>query len=183
MFYILGGAPRAGKSILAKKFLKEKQVPYLSTDAIVGMLSQSAPEYGIQQGGEFIPKAQKLWRFSKALFEYLIEEEENYLVEGDAILPEQVMELIKDYPNDIKTCFVGFHEISPEEKLRLIRTFKQEIDWTDNHSDDQMMKYVNMMIPFSKYLKGECLKYNLKFFDISKDFEKVHKEIYDYLVN
>ncbi len=183
MLYILGGAPRAGKSILAKKMLKEKQISYFPTDALIGVLSQSAPEYKINHDVPFIEKSKKLWKFTKVLFGYFIEEEDNFLVEGDAILPEQAAEMLKEYPNQTKACFVGYVDMTPEEKLGTIRSFKQEIDWTDNHNDKALLEMIDQMIQYSKYIKNECAQYNLKYFDLSDDFGKTHEEIFQYLLN
>lgn len=38
MLYLLGGAPRTGKSIIARRFVAEKQIPYFCTDALITVL-------------------------------------------------------------------------------------------------------------------------------------------------
>jgi hypothetical protein len=70
MLYVIGGAPRSGKSLLAKRILKEKQISYFPVDAITGTLSRVAPEYGINHDLPFTTKAEKIWKFVESLLEY-----------------------------------------------------------------------------------------------------------------
>ena len=46
-----------------------------------------------------------------------------------------------------------------------------------------MIYGINLGIEYSKIVKEDCKKYNIKYFDISKNFKKVLKEIYDYIIN
>ena len=38
MFFILGGAPRCGKSIMARRFAEKFKIPYFATDFLVSAL-------------------------------------------------------------------------------------------------------------------------------------------------
>lgn len=57
MIYIIGGAARAGKTIIARRMLIERNIPYFCVDYFVSALDQAAPELGIDAespGGEII---------------------------------------------------------------------------------------------------------------------------------
>ena len=178
MLYVLGGASRSGKSIISRRFVSEKQIPFFCIDFLITSL-QEVPSLDIKQGQPFIDKAKKLWPLIKPLLVHLIKEEPNYLIEGDGILPSQVAELCKDYPNDIRVSFVGFSEIDPQDKFKQIKEFGgNEDDWTKRISDKELMLSIKEMIKFSKYLKSECSKYNIPYFDSSNDFSEYLESVF-----
>jgi len=182
MLYLLGGAPRTGKSIIARKFVAEKQIPFFSIDALTTILEESLPNLGIKHGQPFISKAENLWPALKSLLVHLIEEEPDYLIEGDAFLPKHIPELEKKYKNEVKVCFTGFTKISPQDKLREIRKFSgYKDDWTKGRSDERMLKAIKSMIEFSQYLKKESKKFNIKYFEISDNFQKNLDIVFEYL--
>ena len=183
MFYIIAGAPRSGKSIISRRIVRERQIPYFPTDALITVCSEGAPEYDIHHDQPFISKAEKLWKFSKPLFGHLASEID-YVLEGDAILPKQVNEFIIENPAKLKACFLGYDKIDPEEKLTLVRKFNHHPgEWTDEYSDQHMLKLLGRTIEFSAYLRKECEIYKLAYFAVSADFEKAHDEIFNYLFN
>ena len=47
----------------------------------------------------------------------------------------------------------------------------------------EMIYGINLGIEYSKIVKEECKKNNIKYFDISKNFNKVLNEIYEYIIN
>lgn len=84
--------------------------------------------------------------------------------------------------NRIKCCFLGYTELTKVEKLSLVREHHQgDIDWTKGVSDEDMLPLIDQMIEFNKYLKDECGKYGIRYFDISHDFEGVRNEAFEYL--
>jgi hypothetical protein len=168
---------------LAHKILKEKLIPFFPLDGLVGMLTHSAPEHGVRHQNDFVDKSEKTWKFSKELFKYLFKTQESYLVEGDCILPKQLAELQVKYPEQIKCCFLGYPSVSAKHKLDLVRTFHLgEKDWTHKHDDEAMIEMLEAMITYSKHLQEECKKYNIPFFDVSEDFEKIQTDAYNFLV-
>ena len=100
------------------------------------MLTHSAPEHGVRHQNDFVDKSEKTWKFSKELFKYLFKTQELYLVEGDCILPKQIAELQVDYPQEIKSCFMGYTTLTAKQKLDLVRMYnKGEEDWTNKHDE------------------------------------------------
>jgi len=184
MLYILGGAARSGKSMLSKKLVSEKQIPYISTDRIISMLQRGIPDVGINHNQKIIPKSIKLWPFIKPFCKSLIKHEPHYLVEGDSLLPKFITELIDTYKKGVKVCFVGYTSISIENKLKEIRKFGgQKGDWTLELTDEKILRGIKDMISYSKYLKSECNKYNIKYFDVSINFPKKMDDIFNYLTS
>jgi len=173
MLYILGGAPRAGKSILARQFVVKKQTPYLPLDPLITLLSKGFPKSGIKHLQPFIPKAKKLWPILKPFLLHTISEEPKYLIEGDAILPKFMPELLDEYREEVKVVFLGYAEITPKKKLAEMRKFGgQKDDWVQKQSDKFMLELIITMVEFSKYLKSECEKYGLSYLDVSTEFNQ-----------
>lgn len=181
MLYILGGSSRSGKSIIARRFVKEKQIPFFCIDFLITSL-QEIGQLDIRHGQDFITKAEKLWPLLKPMLAHLLKEEPDYLIEGDGILPKNASEFIKEYPGQIKACFVGFSEMDPKKKLQKVRDMGGSMDdWTRDITDEKLIVYIKEMIEFSKYLKEECKKYDIKYFDSSDNFEGYLEEVYRYL--
>jgi hypothetical protein len=181
MLYIIGGASRSGKTLLSRRFVSEKQIPYFPLDALFGALAHGAPEFKVKYESSFIERSEKLWKLSEHLFNFFAEEEKDYLMEGDTILPSQIHKLITE-GKSIKSCFLGYPTMTAEEKLAFVRNYHQgERDWTKNYSDEEMLLMINEMVEFSKVLQKQCEEYGIAFFDISHDFESAHNEVFDYL--
>ncbi len=181
MLYVIGGASRSGKTLLARRAVTEKQIPYFPLDALFGTLAHGAPESGVRYEDSLLDRPIKMWPLAKHLFNFFFKEEQNYLIEGDSILPNQIHELIVE-EKPIKCCFFGYAELTKNEKLSLVRQHHQgDIDWTKGISDEEMLTMIDEMIQFSKYLQQECSKYGIKYFDVSHDFKGVRDKAFEYL--
>jgi hypothetical protein len=181
MLYILGGAPRSGKTLLSRRMLAEKGIAHFPVDALVGMLAYAMPELEVHHSQEFIIKSEKVGKLTKHLFGFFVAQNEPYLLEGDAILPSQVNEFVLEHA-DTKACFTGYPEITPEQKLRDLREFGEgQKDWTNNESDEALLWMLERAIRFSAYLKKECSLYGIPFFDSSVDFKKAFNDAFAYL--
>lgn len=114
---------------------------------------------------------------------HLLEMEANYFIEGDGILPKHMAELIEQYPKEVKSCFVEFSEADVNQKLRNVRGFAGKSDWTDKVVDAELTQNIKKMIKFSNYLKNECSKYNISYFDSSNEnFNEYLERVFQYLV-
>jgi len=183
MLYILGGASRSGKSIISRRFVREKQIPFFCIDFLTTSL-QEIPSLNIKHGLPFLEKAEKLWPLVKPMLTHLLKEEPQYLIEGDGILPNQILELLSEFPNDIKACFVGFSEINSKEKLKQVREFGGNMDdWTKNIPEKELINHIEDMVIFSQYLKSECNKYNIDYFDSSGNFPEYLEKVFQYLIS
>lgn len=171
MLYLVSGASRAGKTIIAKKVSVQKGISYFSLDWLVMGFTNGIPEYGIHDMLFPDEIAERSWSFLKAMFESMIWSEINYIVEGEAILPELIIELLKKYPDKIKICFVGFTDVDLNEKVKDVKNFScGENDWLSDKSDAYIMDHVKNMIVHSLKIKKSCKENSLKYVDTSKNF-------------
>lgn len=116
MIYLIGGAPRAGKSTLCRRISSKLKIGWISTDLIQEILRvknvegvktewNATPEVIAADAELFYPCLERLvWWVS-----YLVE---GYVIEGVEILPAQVAELSKHYP--IRAVFLGCSEMTLE---------------------------------------------------------------------
>lgn len=183
MIYIISGTSRSGKTLVAKKMMKQYEIPYVSLDWLVMGFTNGIPEYGIHDKLWPNEIAEKFWFFLKAMLESMIWSETDYIIEGEAVLPELITELLKKHPDSIKICFVGYTNMSISEKLKDVYKYScGENDWLTRESDDYIEKHISNMIEYSKRIKKSCKKYGIRYFDTSKNFTQVLDDSIDYLL-
>ena len=182
MLYLVSGASRSGKTIIANTILKQRQIPYMSLDCLVMGFTNGIPEYGIHD--KLFPNeiAEKIWAFLKAMCESMLWLNVDYVIEGEAILPELVRELLDEYPDRIMICFVGYTDIDIDEKVREIKAYSDGMgDWLLKEPDDHIYSHINNMVTHSRRIKDGCEKYDMRYFDTSADFMGAVEEATKYL--
>ena len=171
MIYIVSGSSRSGKTITAKKINLEKGISYLSLDWIVMGFTNGIPEYGVHD--KLFPDeiARGTWTFIKAMIESMLYNETECVIEGEAILPELISELINKYPQKIRIVFLGYTDISVKQKVKEIKIYSQDKnDWLLEHPDNYIIDHVINMVVHSQMIKESCTYYDLPYFDTSADF-------------
>lgn len=182
MLYLIGGASRSGKSIVARRLLHERGIPYFSLDFLMMGLVNGLPELGFDPDQPSRVTAEKLWPLLRAVLVNILETEVDYLIEGDTILPQHVSELAQRFGPAIRACFIGYAEVAPGQKLADIRTFGgHPNDWVSDYPDDYVLALVASMIQFSDYLSQTCAQFNLPYFDSSHDFSGAVEAAVTYL--
>lgn len=182
MLYIISGSSRSGKTIIAKKVAAQKGIPYVSLDWIMMGFTNGIPEYGLHD--KLFPDeiARRLWSFLKAMLESMIYVETDCVIEGEAILPELILELKKEYPDKLTICFLGYTVVDVDQKFKEIKTFsKEKNDWLADESDAYIKDHVKNMIAHSRNIKRSCEEHNLKYFDTSDHFMDTIDHTINYL--
>lgn len=182
MLYFISGASRSGKTIIAKKIASKKGISYLSLDWIMMGFTNGIPQYGVHD--KLFPDdiAVRLWSFLKAMFESMISVETDCIIEGEAILPELIIELFKKYPDKLRICFLGFTDVQIDKKVKEIRSFSiEKNDWLEDKSDAYVIDHVKNMIAYSRKIKKSCKENNITYIDTSKNFIKSIEDAIKYL--
>jgi hypothetical protein len=182
MLYLLGGASRAGKSKLARRLLDERRIPYFSFDILMMGLANGLPEFGLNPDDSGIVRGEQLWPILRAMCVNVLETNVTYLFEADLLLPKHAAELMREHGAQVRACFIGYTEVSPEAKLQEIRRFGGEPnDWVQESTDDDVLTLINEMMEFSSYLQRECAIHHLEYFDSSADFPGTLDAAFHYL--
>ena len=182
MLYFISGASRSGKTIVAKKLALQKGIPYLSLDWIMMGFTNGIPEYGVHD--KLFPDdiARRLWSFLKAMFKSMLAVDTDCIIEGEALLPELIIELTKEYPNQLMICFLGYIDVDINKKFKEIRDFSsKKNDWLEDQSDVYVIDHVKNMITHSKIIKQSCEEYDMQYFDISENFLEDIEDVMKYL--
>lgn len=184
MLYLISGTSRTGKTMLARKISSDKGISYFSLDWLVMGFTNGIPEVGIHDLLFPDEIAKRSWTFFEAMFESMLYSEVDYILEGEAILPELILTLIKKHPNKVRVCFLGYSDIDVEKKLQDIKEFSEaKGDWLNKESDEYIINHVNNMVAHSKKIKKSCLATDLPYFDTSSDFPKAIKKAEEYLLS
>jgi hypothetical protein len=171
MLLLVSGTSRSGKTRIARKILADKQIPYLSLDWLMMGFNDGIPEYGIHHLLWPNEIAEKMWPFLQAMIDCMLVDGMAYVIEGEAMLPQLVAQLVEKHPGNIKVVFVGYTEIDARDKVALVKKHGGgENDWLANESDEYIRDHIENMIAYSKMIKSECEEHGLPYFDTSDDF-------------
>lgn len=117
MMYLLGGAPRVGKTILAQRLCTTLKVGWISTDLLMDLLRvanapgrkmkwDAAPGAITAHAEWFFPYLERfVWGVSSFA--------DHYVIEGVDFLPAQVTQLSTHYP--IRAVFLGCSRMTLED--------------------------------------------------------------------
>lgn len=183
MIYLISGSSRSGKTMIAEQISQQKKISYLSLDWLVMGFTNGIPEYGIHDLLQPDEIASRSWDFFKAMFESILFNDIDYIIEGEALLPNHISVFMKKHPSKIKVCFLGYTDVIVEEKLKEIKEFSlKKGDWLKDKSDEYIVDHINNMVKHSKKIKKSCAKSDLRYFDTSKNFNKVIEDAIDYMM-
>ena len=183
MIYIISGSSRSGKTIVAKKVMKQCQFPYLSLDWLVMGFTNGIPEYGIHDKLWPDEIAERIWDYLEAMLESMIWTGADVIIEGEAVLPEQINEFSEKHPGQIKICYLGYSNVSIEQKVQEIYQYSLgKNDWLTKESPAYVEDHTGNMITYSKKIEKDCKKYGLKYFDTSENFTQTLDKVIAYLI-
>jgi hypothetical protein len=183
MIYLIGGAARAGKTLITQRLWREQHIPYFCIDYFMSAIDVGAPELGIQAESHNLVRAPALWPRIEYLFRNIILVEPAYIIEGDGLWPRGAAQLIQDYGSErVKAVFLGYAHTTPQRKLDEIRSNPGGVnDWIQRHDDDYILALAQEMIEFSAFLKEECPALGLPYFDVSEHFLETVETAYQAL--
>ncbi|MBN2074874.1 MAG: hypothetical protein JW762_04920 [Dehalococcoidales bacterium] len=184
MLYIIGGASRTGKSMISRELMAKTGIPCFNLDVLMMGLANGLPEYDINPDDPEFRNAEKMWPILRSMLINMIETGTEYILEGYTIIPEHASEIRSLFPDQVRSCFIGYTRIDPEKKLEEIRIYSDfPNDWAKTSSDNEILNLVNRSISYSSFLKTECEKYQIPYFDQSEDFIDTQRRVLAYLNN
>ena len=183
MLYLVSGTSRSGKTLIARKLLADKQIPYLSLDWLMMGFNDGLPEYGIHHLLWPNEIAKRIEPFLQGMIDSMLVDGMDYVIEGEAMLPQSIADLIEQHPDNVKAVFLGYTEINVEDKVALVKKHsKTENDWLTNESDEYIRDHIGNMIGYSKMIKTQCEKHGLSYFDTSEEFLDAIQAATDFLL-
>jgi 2-phosphoglycerate kinase len=192
MIYIIGGAPRVGKSIVAKRLAQDTAASFVSTDDICDKLSDSLSETeraikfplpgfsGTASENVLTPEKRVELSIISAksvepeidrIISNAITKDESLVIEGVHFLPEYVRELLSKYGSDkIQALFVGSTYVKAVVDGIMKNTSPD--NWMRDSHPDVIRQVAEFVSALSRYLEKEAEKYHLAYKERTVDFER-----------
>ncbi|HZO72153.1 MAG TPA: hypothetical protein VFB60_08110 [Ktedonobacteraceae bacterium] len=174
MIYLIGGAPRAGKSILAQRLCTTLKVGWISTDLLMVLLKvkgatgikvkwDASPEAITANAEWFFPYLERfIWGVSSLT--------DNYVIEGVDFLPAQVAQLSTQYP--IRMVFLGCSSMTLEH-------FDQFPGLSKGYSGlpEALRRQIVQDVPhWSAFIRQEAERLGYAYVDMADDFSQRQAE-------
>ena len=170
MLYLIGGAPRVGKTILAQQLCTTRSVGWISTDLLTDLVRvATAPERtmtwdaspeAITAGADwFFPYLERfLWGVSSL--------SDQYVIEGVKFLPAQVAQLRAQYP--IRAVFLGCSRMTLEDFTKFPGRSKGYSDLPEA----QRRQIVEDVPRWSAFIRQEADRFGYAYVDVVNDFPR-----------
>ncbi len=191
MVYLIGGAPRVGKSIIARRLAQETGADLISTD---DLWSESVKELTESERKEKYPfpgfsgtasentltsdeltrlqliEAASLWPELDEVIRKAIAIDEPLVIEGVHLIPEYVDRLIAEFgPRRIRAVFVGSRDVA--DVAEGIAKNTSSDNWMKDANPEVISQLAAFVAAFSAHIKTEAERNRLKYEERTKDFE------------
>lgn len=164
MIHLLGGAPRCGKSLLARMLNRERELAVVSTDLLRCVLMKADP--GLAAAME----ANDRRREADAFYPHLRQavacadlQLGDALVEGIGFFPRHVDLLRRELGVEVRCCFLG-RTVATAEDLFGHETAHRA--YTDLDASQQEA-FADLVVAWSAVYERECREHDLPFVDVS----------------
>jgi len=166
ILYLLGGAPRVGKSTLAQRLLATDGIPWLPSDVIRTVLRRVLPELDAvdQDPVDAARLAELMYPHIEQAAEVCVEEAEQFLIEGFELAPTYPARLKDALPGtSVRACFLGHRTFSADD-LASYRGPKPQHETQASRTElDEAAAWIRQR---SHQLHAECRKERLPYVDV-----------------
>ena len=204
MIFLLGGAPRVGKSIISSEIRQKHAVSVVSTDTLGAVLEnalspEAAPDLFVFSRFNAMPVAGRVklmvndpaelidyvrresrvvWRAVETFIRREEDEGRDTLIEGVAVLPELVNQL-EDIPH--RVVFIGNQGNKHKENIKKYAE-ENEHDWMRGVSDQYVCAFAMFVERMSTFIEQETKKYGFEYIEMDEELfwdvtEKIVKSL------
>lgn len=164
MLYILGGAPRTGKTKMAETLGRERGLGWLPMDIVRSVVRSVSPELAsvdVSVGSDPRVEAEAMRPTFELVARMSARLADDYLIEGVGFMPAHVGEL----PDWIETraCFVGLSSVT----LNQIDDHAGGNDWHRGLSAEDALRLPQWIVDWSAIVERECRKHDIPFVDLA----------------
>jgi 2-phosphoglycerate kinase len=191
MIFLLGGAPRVGKSIISGQIRQKHAVSVVSTDTLGAVLEnilspETAPDLFVfsrfnemsvpdrlslmmNDPAELVDFVRRessvVWKAVEAFIWREEDEGRDVLIEGVAVLPELVNQL-EDIP--YRAVFIGNQGNKHKENIKKYAE-ENEHDWMQGVSDPYVSAFALFVGRMSAFIEQETKKYGFEYIEMDKE--------------
>jgi hypothetical protein len=186
---IIAGVFRSGKSTLSNMISKKYGYQHIIMDSINYGFEKIFPELGIDTKAK-IDDIKRLCNISNKIAPFI-----NAMLESDRyneFKPGMVIDVYELLPEDYikhinnKSCGIYYflsEEISADERFKIFRKYDSEIHYTSTMNDKNLLDFCERLVKENKYIKDQCLKYSIPYYETSKERDKVFKDFINSIPN
>lgn len=168
MIYLIGGAPRVGKSILCQQVAAQLRIGWISTDLLIDLLRvkeedsvktewNAAPESIIAVAEWFFPYLDRfLWGVSSMT--------KSYVLDGVDFLPEQLNQLSAQY--QIRAVFLGCSQMT----LETLAQFPGSSPGYATLPESLRQQIAHDVPLWSEFIRQEAQRFDYAYVDMANDF-------------
>ena len=173
MLYLIGGPGRSGKTTLALRLLRDHGIAYFSLDYLMMGLCRGLPESGVDPNRPEAEVAPLLWPVVRGMLRAMVENGEEYCLEGFVLTAEHIAEARGLFPGMIRGCCLGYCTAEPAEKLAQERSHPTTNPWPADRPEGDALEEFAVLRDASIRLRESCAEYDVRFFDTGSGFEQV----------
>ena len=187
--YLIGGAPRVGKTTLAMRVIARHPMFAVSADAVRDVLQgvlkpathpdlfemlelsrhESAmakfldnhPYEGVTMQND---ESAIVWPSINQFIQTHLSDGQDILVEGVEILPEWLTYVTYDY----KIVFLGNTSADHANQIAMQAHLNQH-DWMHRYTDNSIASWAGLVREFSRYVKGQAAEHDMPFIETNDD--------------
>jgi hypothetical protein len=184
---IIAGVPRAGKSTISHMISRKYGYQHISMDSIIAGFERVFPELGISTYADMSSFeilcniSGKIVLFINAMMESgeYDEFDRGMVLDIWQLLPEDYVKHINNNFCDI--YYFVMADISGEELFSLLKKYDTENDYTYYKPEQELREACITIVKQSKFIKEQCIKYNLPCYEMSKDRNKIIEQFIESL--
>lgn len=211
MIYLIGGPPRTGKTVLAKKLSKKTKIPWLSCDTLDAITQEYTPEekwrekypysflrrkgkmrgndefYNTYSPAQIInvlkQQAESVHKAIDTAIACEIADGNDYIIEGYHIIPSFAQKMIKkNGKQNVRAVFLA--KFDANKFAKDVHKSTTPNDWLIvlTKKPETFVKVGKMVSLYSKYFEKEAKKFGLRVFNADKDFNDQIDGVIKYLV-
>lgn len=169
MIYLVGGAPRSGKSTFSKLLSQKLKISLIETELLTDIFQENAPEYGLKYDSDYELRKLKFDPILKSIIKYFEENNEDQIIEGDMILVENLDQYLKISKN-IKPIFFGFDTVDSKTKVQNCLDYPNYNDWFVKLTPIEQQNIIQGLIDWSKKISEICVENKINYIDTSNEF-------------
>jgi hypothetical protein len=166
MIYLIGGAPRVGKSQLALTLIELKPMPLISCDFLYD-LSQIKDLENFDNA-TILEKGRLFYPTLKEILINMSYRTQDCVIEGEVILPEQIAELSELY--DIRACFLGLSETNIETIIAHGSFFNWPQWKIEDGRGQEVQNLAERTVRRSLIIGKQAHECNVPYFDLANDY-------------
>lgn len=208
MIYLIGGPPRAGKTILATALAQKTSCPYFSIDHIAQVIVPYIPEqdyavrlplrvarqnahysnesfyekYSPEESVDlYLRQAETYWPGVENFINYALEDDHDLIIEGWQILPNRLRRVIAPHTR-ARTVFL--YKRSELEIAAGLRSHVAKNDWVikNTEKEETFDAIAKMISVFGALIEREAASSDFRAVNTDREFETTIKQTLEFLL-